>query len=283
MAIPKSGTFPAPGLPQNLIYFVRRGCFQLHKIFGHGDYTWTDGKYYSDDINFVSYGNLGGGLFEGYFYKSTDSNFFLFFGNRSTETSGTDGIAADLPVYDVFYSFDDLSYNSWPLSQLAIRSDLPNTVLGDPIPGSAGTTAGNATSAGKIEIHGATWRVSLDHNEVQALSEGGGTVAALLPIPLVRTAILTAITIVTTVDLLGGNKGVDISGVLGTSTIFVTPKGSFDIFRAVQIIGATAKVIADQTSAAAKVAFNQVKAAWDNVKDAGDVIADKLDVSKWHL
>jgi hypothetical protein len=86
---------------------------------------------------------------------------------------------------------------------------------------------------------GPVWVVTLDEPEVQSLAEllkPGGVIAlaaAAAPIPgvaVVVGAIAAAIPYVLLIDKAGGNHGVEITGVAGTTGVIVTPRGVSGIY-----------------------------------------------------
>lgn len=74
----------------------------------------------------------------------------------------------------------------------------------------------------EFKQHGPLWCVKLTHQEVELLAKVGG-VLDQLPEPFIRRVITTAVGVVKIVDLIGGNKGVEICGVLGYLGLTITP------------------------------------------------------------
>jgi hypothetical protein len=265
-----------PGAPQNYIYLIRRGFVTLYGRTGSTQFIWRDGTFMSTELSFIRYGSLHsntGQKWEGFFYKAVDANpFYMFFADQSYAVSQSGANLVSLPVYDAMYSFDDSSYEDWPVSRGALRTKSSDQIPGDPDP--AVDASGNLTSStGKLEMHGAAWKISLTHQEVQELSKGGAIASQLIPVPWVRAAILAAIAYVKAVDAIGGNKGVDITGVVGTSQMLVTPRGSIDIIHLIEVVAGVAKKVADQTNQAVVDAYNKVESGFNDAKaGVGEVL-----------
>jgi hypothetical protein len=137
------------------------------------------------------------------------------------------------------------------------------------------TPAGAADSP--FQVQGLVFKVFLTHQQVQALAQAGSLAASIVPNPAIRAAIVAAASYVQIVDNLGGQQGVDISGVIGTTTIIVTPHNSIDIFRVVNVAAGIANQIADQASQAAA---QGVKVVVDGIHQAED--AGKKAVNGFH-
>ncbi|MFT3878776.1 MAG: hypothetical protein QM703_03835 [Gemmatales bacterium] len=71
------------------------------------------------------------------------------------------------------------------------------------------------------------WKLTLENDDITKLNQGA-TLAVILtnPPPQVTAAIGAGLAVINTVNTLGGKKGVDIVGVLGSSVLTVTPKGT---------------------------------------------------------
>jgi len=97
-----------------------------------------------------------------------------------------------------------------------------------------------------VQFTGPVWLVSLTHQQTQTL----GTIvtdAAPALAEGVGAAIKGAAQIIAAIDLIGGNNGVDVQGVLGVSGVIVTPRGSGIIGRLIEGVnhGVTAAWIVD--------------------------------------
>jgi hypothetical protein len=76
-----------------------------------------------------------------------------------------------------------------------------------------------------VQRNGPIWNVSLSEAEVQVLVNGTGVGALALP-PPIDAAVGAIAEYVSLIDELGGNNGVEITGVIGASGAIVTPHGS---------------------------------------------------------
>lgn len=262
--------------PPDALYMPRRGSFELHGLTGKGFYVWKDGSFNNDDLSFISVLALpvGGGMI-GWLYQSRGANFYIFFGDEVIGTT----VDFRLDVYGMFWSVDKTTFFPWPTSYGALRF----TVALPPSAGVVHTATGENVAQGvgsgsSFERHGLVWKLSLSETDVQELDKSAAYATQLIPEPDVVVAIEFAIGLITTVDDLGGNKGVDISGVLPTTTIFVTPRGSFDIIHVIEIVGGVARKVADQTEAAVKDGIKKVTDGFQKASDeAGKVFKDAGD------
>lgn len=71
---------------------------------------------------------------------------------------------------------------------------------------------------------GVVWNLYLTHAEVEALNSGAGLAAGAIP-PPADAVVLAIAGYVAMIDKIGGNNGVDITGVVGASGAIVTPHG----------------------------------------------------------
>lgn len=71
---------------------------------------------------------------------------------------------------------------------------------------------------------GVVWNVELNHAEVNTLTTGAGVAALAIP-PPVDVAVAAVPAYVALIDQIGGDNGVDISGVIGAAGVIVTPRG----------------------------------------------------------
>lgn len=79
-----------------------------------------------------------------------------------------------------------------------------------------------------LDVNGLpAWRLTLENEDVQQLKQGVVlTVLVANPDPVITKAIAAAIQVIDTVNEIGGRKGVEIIGILGTSNLVIVPKGS---------------------------------------------------------
>lgn len=77
-----------------------------------------------------------------------------------------------------------------------------------------------------MEVHrdGASYLIVLTHGEVQSIAAGGDVLSAV--IPEIAPVIQAAADVLVTIDLIGGNNGVEVSGVIGSAQLMVLPKTS---------------------------------------------------------
>jgi hypothetical protein len=71
---------------------------------------------------------------------------------------------------------------------------------------------------------GVVWNVDLNHAEVNALTTEAGFAALAIP-PPIDVAVAAVSAYVALIDQIGGDNGVDISGVIGAAGVIVTPRG----------------------------------------------------------
>lgn len=93
-------------------------------------------------------------------------------------------------------------------------------------------------SAGEFKMKGPVWALILDHEQTKKLSqvliEGGAPLlaAAGVAAPVIEGALFASIVYINFVDRLGGNNGVEITGVVGVQGILVHPRlmgGRFEL------------------------------------------------------
>jgi hypothetical protein len=78
-----------------------------------------------------------------------------------------------------------------------------------------------------LDRTGLAWRVTLENSEIQDLKKGGALASMIAnPEPAISKAIAAGIQIIDVVNEVGGRRGVEITGLIGTSVNTVTPKGS---------------------------------------------------------
>jgi hypothetical protein len=121
-----------------------------------------------------------------------------------------------------------------------------------------------------FRISGLLFDLFLTHTQVQTIAATGTIAAQIIPNPAISTAVLASIAIIQTVDAAGGNNGVDISGVIGTSAIMITPHGTVTIFDVVNVVNGVAQIVADQTNSTAAAAIQTVKNEVDQATNAVD-------------
>lgn len=151
----------------------------------------------------------------------------------------------------------------------------PNAI--GPIGGQDPSGQGSSTTGGvgnsTLTIHGLVFNLFLTHNQVQTIVITGTIAASVIPSPPIQAAVLLSASFLNEMDHAGGNQGVDISGVLGTSQLLITPHGMFNIFRAVKIVqdGAQkfAQQVADETSATATQVVQGIAASVHEAGNAG--------------
>jgi hypothetical protein len=88
--------------------------------------------------------------------------------------------------------------------------------------------------AAETERKGPGYIVKLSHEEVQLIAKGGHAASGLAP--EIAPAIETVIALVVTIDLVGGNKGVIVAGVIGIGQQVVIPQGLGDPNKLLEIV-----------------------------------------------
>lgn len=259
---------PTPG-PTDFVYLPHRGSFELHAKVGHGYYVWDDGSFNDDNLAFLKLVVLPTGVANliGQVYQADGASFFIFFGGTAFGTT-PDG----LNEYAMYFSVDQINFFPWPTSQGALRFPIQPAhfppianVLGS---GPVAQQIGNRGSTSTFERQGLAWKLTLSEADVQALSQSATFASDFIPDPEVLLAVTFAIGFIESVDSLGGNNGVDISGILGTPTIIVTPHGVFNIMQAIQIVNGVATFIGDQSSSLVTSTANTISQGFQKASQA---------------
>jgi len=172
----------------------------------------------------------------------------------------------------MYFSVDQINFFPWPTSQGALRFPIQPAhfppianVLGS---GPVAQQIGNRGSTSTFERQGLAWKLTLSEADVQALSQSATFASDFIPDPEVLLAVTFAIGFIESVDSLGGNNGVDISGILGTPTIIVTPHGVFNIMQAIQIVNGVATFIGDQSSSLVTSTANTISQGFQKASQA---------------
>jgi hypothetical protein len=116
-------------------------------------------------------------------------------------------------VYGQSFDFDLQEFLDDPESYQAVRE-----VIGD------------SPADGEFKMFGPVWTLILSDEQtdrLQASIAGSGAIfaAAGLAAPIIGATIAASIAYVHLVNVLGGNNGVEITGVIGTEGVIVTPRG----------------------------------------------------------
>lgn len=273
---------PAPGATAKLpdaLYMPRRGSFELHGVSGRAFYVWKDGTFNDDKLSLVGVAALpiGGGMI-GTVYRVIGAKFYIFFGDDKIAVTQDFGLA----VYGMFWSVDNRTFFPWPTSYGALRFTVARaTTAGAAATGSGENVAQEVGSGSSFERHGLTWKISLSHSDVVKLNEDAAYAAGLVSEPDIVAAIEAGVAIIDTVDTLGGNRGVDITGVLPTTSIFVTPRGSIDIIRVIEIVAGVVTKTLTELDAGVKDGLKQASDALSKVSgEAGKVFKGIEDLGK---
>lgn len=80
------------------------------------------------------------------------------------------------------------------------------------------------TQVGLLGFTGPIWHVFLSHDQIQTLNGPGGQLAVGALPPPYDAAVEAVIGYVALIDEIGGNRGVDVTGVIGTQGVIVTPQ-----------------------------------------------------------
>lgn len=126
-----------------------------------------------------------------------------------------------------------------------------------------------------IESSGPAWRLVLENEDVQQLKTGG-TLASLIlnPEPMISKAVSVAISIINTVNEIGGRRGVEICGVIGTSVTSITPKG-VGPYNLINNLGASVSNLGPHWVGIVKGNIDKVS-DWLNKNNPVDAIGDLL-------
>jgi hypothetical protein len=92
------------------------------------------------------------------------------------------------------------------------------------IPALPGMFKADDTQPGLLSHTGPIWHVFLSHDQIQTLNGPGGQLAVGLLPPPYDAAVEAVIGYVALIDEIGGNRGVDITGVIGIQGVIVTPQ-----------------------------------------------------------
>jgi len=258
--------------------------FEIHAQIGKGYYVWDDNSFNNDDLAFVKLIVLpvafpaGTSNLIGQVYRSAGASFFIFFGSTAFDKT-PDGV----DLFALFFSVDQNNFFPWPTSQGSLRFPIaPESfppVINVPGIGQVAQQVGSDRVPSTFQRQGLAWKLSLSEGDVQKLSNSATFASQFIPDPEVSAAVILSIEYIQQVDNLGRNKGVDISGILGTSTLIVTPRGTFNIMNVVQIVNGVAKFVVNQSSAAAQAAATTIS---NGIQQAGQAIAQTGNtVSNW--
>ncbi len=92
---------------------------------------------------------------------------------------------------------------------------------------------GHAQAFPKPEVKGLAFRLQLSDNDVKELSKNAAVLDAVIPDPEIKAAIKTSVAIIELTNVIGGRKGVELTGIVGTPAVFIYPQGKGSLFQLV--------------------------------------------------
>lgn len=127
----------------------------------------------------------------------------------------------------------------------------------------------NGNANPNLTIKGVLFDLFLTHDQVQTILATGSVAAQVVDVPEISAVILACISFIVSVDQAGGNQGVDISGVIGSTSILVTPHGTVTIFDVVNLVQGIPQLVGDQHNPALSSTIQQLKS---DTSSAGNAI-----------